>query len=53
VKQITDGRGADVTFEAVGLGATVKMALESTRKGGTATLVGNLSPTIEIRCRPW
>jgi L-iditol 2-dehydrogenase len=48
VRQITEGRGADVTFEAVGLEATVRMALESTRKGGTTTLVGNLSPKIEF-----
>jgi L-iditol 2-dehydrogenase len=48
VRSMTEGGGADITFEAVGLAATVKMAIDSTRKGGTVTLVGNLSPTIDL-----
>ena len=48
VREMTEGRGADIVFEAVGLAATVRMAVDSTRKGGHVTLVGNLSPTVEL-----
>lgn len=48
VRQWTAKRGADVSFECVGNTATVQSAIESTRKGGTVTLVGNLSPKIEL-----
>jgi L-iditol 2-dehydrogenase len=43
-----DGRGADIAFEAVGITSTVGTAVECLRKGGTLTLIGNLSPTIEL-----
>jgi L-iditol 2-dehydrogenase len=46
--QATEGRGADVAFEAVGITATVKTAAAAVRRGGTVTLVGNLSPTVEV-----
>jgi len=48
VAEATEGRGADVAFEAVGIAATVKIAIDCVRRGGTVTLVGNLSPTIEV-----
>lgn len=48
VKRITENRGADIAFEAVGVTATVKNAVESLRKGGTLTLVGNLMPSVEL-----
>jgi len=48
VEKRTEGRGADVAFEVVGLNETVQMAIESVRRGATVTLVGNLSPTAEI-----
>lgn len=44
----TGGRGADVAFEAVGIPATVKTAIGGVRKGATVTLVGNLSPGVEL-----
>ena len=44
----SDGRGVDVSFEAVGINPTVKAAIEATRKGGTVTLVGNLSPKVDL-----
>jgi L-iditol 2-dehydrogenase len=44
----TDGRGADVAFEAVGIPATVEMAVASVRKGGSVGLVGNLTPKVEL-----
>jgi len=48
VQSLTRGRGADMAFEVVGISATVNTAIESVRKGGTVTLVGNLSPSVEI-----
>jgi L-iditol 2-dehydrogenase len=48
VAQATEGRGADVAFEAVGLASTVAAAIAAVRRGATVTLVGNLSPAVEI-----
>jgi L-iditol 2-dehydrogenase len=48
VREHTDGRGADVAFEVVGVTDTVQTALASTRKGGSVTLVGNLAPEVEL-----
>ena len=45
---LTNGRGANAALECVGAAASVKMAVESVRKGSTVKLVGNISPTIEI-----
>lgn len=46
--ELTGGHGADVCFEAVGLSATVDMAVRCVRKGGAVVLVGNVSPTVEF-----
>jgi L-iditol 2-dehydrogenase len=48
VAQATEGRGADVAFEAVGIAATVRTAIAAVRRGGTVTLVGNVSPVVEV-----
>jgi L-iditol 2-dehydrogenase len=48
VKSLTKGQGADAAFECVGLNATVLSAIHAVRKGGTVTLVGNLSPKTEL-----
>lgn len=48
IRSLTDGRGADAAFEVVGLAPTVKTAIESVRKGGAVTLVGNLKPQVEL-----
>jgi L-iditol 2-dehydrogenase len=45
---LTQGRGADAVFEAVGLAPTVDLAVRAARKGGSVTLVGNLSPRVEL-----
>jgi L-iditol 2-dehydrogenase len=47
-RSLTDGRGVDAAFEVVGLSATVKTAIESVRKGGSITLVGNLKPQVDL-----
>jgi L-iditol 2-dehydrogenase len=38
---------ADHAFECVGIAETVDLAMRSVRKGGTVTLIGNVSPKIE------
>ena len=48
ILDLTRGRGADVAFEAVGITATVDMAVRSLRKGGSLALVGNVAPKIEF-----
>jgi L-iditol 2-dehydrogenase len=48
VMKATDGRGADVALEVVGIAATVQMAIQCTRRGGAITLVGNLAPKVEV-----
>ena len=48
IRERTEGRGADVTMEVVGITPTVKLAVESVRKGGQVTLVGNLAPNVEL-----
>jgi L-iditol 2-dehydrogenase len=48
IKGLTNGRGADVSFEAVGIAPTVKTAIENVRKGGSVTLVGNLSANVDL-----
>lgn len=48
VKKLTGGRGADVALEVVGATVTIETAIESVRKGGSITLVGNLAPRVEV-----
>jgi L-iditol 2-dehydrogenase len=48
VREVTGGRGADVSFEVVGHGDTLLNAIRSLRKGATVVLVGNLSPRVEL-----
>ena len=48
IAERTEGRGADVAFEAVGITATVKTAIAAVRRGATVTLVGNLAPSVEV-----
>ena len=42
------GAGADVVFEAVGRNETVLAAIDSVRKGGTVTLIGNITPQVTL-----
>lgn len=48
VRRRTAGRGADLAVEVVGLPASVETAVAAVRKGGHVTLVGNLSPKVEL-----
>jgi len=46
--QLTGGAGVDITFEAVGRNETVNTAIDATRKGGTVTLIGNVTPEVKL-----
>jgi L-iditol 2-dehydrogenase len=49
VRTSADGLvNADVVIECVGANASVQTAIGCVRKGGTVTLVGNVSPKVEI-----
>ena len=48
VKMLTNGRGADIGFEVVGINAVLKTIIDSVRKGGQITLVGNVSAEVNI-----
>lgn len=48
VRGCTNGRGADIAAEVVGATEPLKTALSSLRKGGALTLVGNISPSVEL-----
>jgi len=48
IMKLTSGLGADAAFEAVGISETVNVAAQSLRKGGNLTLVGNVSPKVEL-----
>jgi (R,R)-butanediol dehydrogenase/meso-butanediol dehydrogenase/diacetyl reductase/L-iditol 2-dehydrogenase len=48
IKELTGGRGVDRAIEAVGAAAPIKTAISMVRKGGSVTLVGNVSPSIDL-----
>ncbi len=48
VLSMTNDRGVDRAFEAVGASAAIGTAIESVRKGGSVTLIGNISSKAEI-----
>jgi L-iditol 2-dehydrogenase len=48
VLEQTNNRGADIAFEAVGIEQTINMAIGSLRKGGSLTMIGNVSPKIDM-----
>ncbi len=48
VLERTAGRGADLSFEVVGVTPSLTLAIRCLKKGGSITLVGNLSPATEF-----
>ncbi len=48
VAALTGGRGADVGLEVVGATGTIQSTIDCVKRGGAITLVGNLSPKIEL-----
>jgi threonine dehydrogenase-like Zn-dependent dehydrogenase len=48
IRELTEGRGADVALECVGATDPIRTAIASVRKGGAVTLVGNIAPAIDL-----
>ena len=48
VRELTNGRGADVAFEAVGANDAFATAVSSVRKGSALVLIGNLASKVEM-----
>jgi L-iditol 2-dehydrogenase len=48
IKRLTGGHGANAAYEAVGAASPMQTAIASVRKGGAVTLVGNVSPRVEL-----
>jgi L-iditol 2-dehydrogenase len=48
VGKLTEGRGADVAMEVVGISPTLNLAIATLRRGGHAVLVGNLAPKTDF-----
>ena len=48
LKSFTNGRGPDIAVEVVGVQKSIRTAIDSVRRGGTVTLVGNLAPQVEV-----
>ena len=48
VREMTGGLGPDLVMEAVGADPTVAMSIESVRKGGRVTLIGNTVPNVSF-----
>jgi alcohol dehydrogenase len=49
IKELTDGRGADVTIEAVGFKPTFDLAIDAVRPGGTVSLLGVFEGPMELK----
>jgi L-iditol 2-dehydrogenase len=48
VMRLTGSKGVDVAFEAVGRDETVAASIDCVRKGGTVTLIGNITPEVKL-----
>ena len=47
-QDLTGGPGVDVVLEAVGRDETISTAIDAVRKGGTVTLIGNVTPEVRL-----
>lgn len=48
VRGLTDGRGADLAYEAVGIPSTFSSAVNSVRLGGNVVMVGNVTKELSL-----
>ena len=48
ILEMTEGRGVDAVIEAVGIPSTIRLGIDHLRRGGTITLLGNITPEVEI-----
>jgi len=51
IRSLTHGRGADLAIEVVGITPTINLAINSVRKGGKISVIGNLAEKVEIPLR--
>ncbi len=47
-RELSGGGGVELAFEAVGVTETVRGAIAALKKGGRLTLIGNVSPEIQL-----
>src|SRR5581483_3167251 len=48
IQKLTGGRGVDIVYEAVGRNETIASAIDCVRKGGTVSLIGNITPEVTL-----
>jgi L-iditol 2-dehydrogenase len=48
ILEMTEGRGVDAVIEAVGIPYTIRLGIDHLRRGGTITLLGNITPEVDI-----
>lgn len=48
LNEAAGGRGVDIAVEVVGAQKSINTAIDAVRRGGAVTLIGNLSPRVEI-----
>lgn len=48
IQELTEGRGANCSFEVVGATEPVALAIDGLRRGGTCVLVGNLAAEVTL-----
>lgn len=53
VKDLTNGRGVDYAFEAIGLPFTIEACYQAIRRGGTAVVVGQVADGVTISIDPF
>lgn len=48
IRSYTSGRGADISFEAVGISETLNLSIDMVRRGGKVVMVGNRSQKVDF-----
>ena len=48
IEKITEGNMVDVVIEAVGVDATINTGIDCLKKAGAMTIIGNISPTVNL-----
>ena len=49
IRELTGGRGADVTIEAVGVEPTYSLAIDAVRAGGNVSLIGVFEHAVQLK----
>ncbi|KQS89431.1 hypothetical protein ASG50_27985 [Rhizobium sp. Leaf386] len=51
VREVTEGRGADHSFETAGRESALQTALDASRPGGSVTILGKMEPDAKVGLR--